>query len=369
MATLISASSWEKGVLSELDLHNKGDESGPDPRLSDAIGSALLLEGLVDSAPVAIFVSDPGGRILLCNREAELLFGYSHGELLGQCIEILLPEALHVAHRAARAQYFAQPAARRMGGGATLRARRKDSFEISVEVALKPVYHNNVLLAVSIVIDVSERIAMADALEREKAMLERRVKERTAELERANSEKMLLLADLEQKRADLERLSREDPLTGLPNRRDFDERLTLEMHRAERLESTFSVAIADIDHFKRVNDLYGHALGDTVLRVAARLLQACCRRIDHVSRYGGEEFALILPGMNLDAAASLCERIRAQFENHSWPELRCELFLTVSVGVAEFRSCDDACALMSRADEQLYGAKRAGRNLIFARRD
>ena len=161
----------------------------------------------------------------------------------------------------------------------------------------------------------------------------------------------------------IERLSdaaRTDPLTGLLNRRGFDEVLDIELARAERAGSSCSLILADLDHFKRVNDAYGHPEGDKVLERFAQLLETAKRRIDSVARVGGEEFALVLPDTDEHGAFVSAERMRRlareEFANYRMP-------LTVSFGVASYpRHGADPDALVSAADQALYAAKELGRD-------
>ena len=161
----------------------------------------------------------------------------------------------------------------------------------------------------------------------------------------------------------IERLSdaaRTDPVTGLLNRRGFDEVLDIELARAERASSTCSLILCDLDHFKRVNDAYGHPEGDKVLERFAGLLQRAKRRIDAVARVGGEEFALVLPDTDEHGAFVSAERMRRlareEFADYRMP-------LTVSFGVASYpRHGADADALIAASDQALYAAKQLGRD-------
>ncbi len=153
-----------------------------------------------------------------------------------------------------------------------------------------------------------------------------------------------------------------DPLTGVRNRRAFLSRLTEEVDRSNRLGSTFSVAMIDVDRFKSFNDAHGHAAGDVALQQIAEIISHECRSTDLVARYGGEEFVVILTGADLDAALALGERIRRSVEVADWAHRP----LTVSVGVASTSGCDDADELVHLADAAMYRAKAAGRNLTFA---
>src|SRR5688500_18663511 len=156
--------------------------------------------------------------------------------------------------------------------------------------------------------------AVADArafedLEDYRLRLEMRVTERTHELEKASTEKERLIAALRERSLKLERDSQEDPLTGLANRRHFAQRLAAEMEVALAVGHPLSIAVGDLDHFKVVNDRLGHAVGDKVLNEVAGVMRGECRPTDLVARIGGEEFALILPGLSQEGGLEFCERL------------------------------------------------------------
>jgi len=168
--------------------------------------------------------------------------------------------------------------------------------------------------------------------------------------------------------ARLEQLAQTDPLTQLLNRRALTERITAEMERALRYDSTMALLMIDLDHFKRVNDTYGHLVGDDVLRDVAQLLSDTIRTSDIVARYGGEEFLVLLPETDDAGAESFAERIRFAVEQHlfasdSLPE---PLRLTASVGVAVYPAAriESVEDLFARADAALYRAKADGRNRV-----
>lgn len=159
-----------------------------------------------------------------------------------------------------------------------------------------------------------------------------------------------------------------DFLTEVPNRRSFDKRLHEEIERYRRGGPTFSVVLVDIDHFKQVNDRFGHQAGDEVLKAVAQMLENDRRNTDFVGRYGGEEFAIVLPCTDEYQAATLIDRLRGQLEQTSVPAGGARISVTISAGVAEMLPADKGTAtLLQRADERLYRAKHAGRNLVVVR--
>ncbi len=165
---------------------------------------------------------------------------------------------------------------------------------------------------------------------------------------------------------DLDRLAQRDPLTGLGNRRSFNEVLEREMARARRDGSELSLALFDVDHFKAVNDEHGHQVGDQVLRSVARALAGDVRGADLASRYGGEEFVVLLPGASADRATHTAERLRLAVADAPSP-----VAVTISAGVATFPThAATGAQLVALADHALYEAKRGGRNrVVTAERD
>lgn len=184
-------------------------------------------------------------------------------------------------------------------------------------------------------------------LEERNAALNRLVEERTEQLNAALSHHREMAVT--------------DPLTGLYNRRMLDEQLCIEIERAQRYQSSFAVLMLDIDHFKNINDRFGHQQGDRFLVRFAELLRARLRKSDLVGRWGGEEFLVIGHGSALADALTLAEDIRASTAaaDFGLGEVR-----TVSIGVAEFVAGDRIESLIERADQGLYLAKDGGRNRV-----
>jgi diguanylate cyclase (GGDEF)-like protein len=163
----------------------------------------------------------------------------------------------------------------------------------------------------------------------------------------------------------VERQALVDGLTGIANRRQCEEALTAEIARAERLGSTLTLVLADLDDFKAVNDAHGHAVGDDVLRTFAAVLRATVRDSDLAGRWGGEEFLLLLPGAEAVGAAQLADRVREAFAERSSNGRDGEVVtVTCSFGVAQYRPGDGQHELFGAADRALYQAKRAGKNRV-----
>lgn len=174
-----------------------------------------------------------------------------------------------------------------------------------------------------------------------------------------------LRAELQEKNAILEKLSTTDSLTGLRNRRWVADVLTLEVLRATRYGTPLSILMADLDHFKRINDEHGHLAGDAVLVHVAEIVLALLRSTDVAGRYGGEELIVLLPQTDVDGAAALAERIRVAVESSPCESGEGErLPVTVSIGVTRLERGEDARRVVARADAALYEAKGAGRNRV-----
>ncbi|WP_051560181.1 GGDEF domain-containing protein [Marinobacterium jannaschii] len=158
--------------------------------------------------------------------------------------------------------------------------------------------------------------------------------------------------------------ARTDPLTGLPNRAAYDDQIFSESERWARYRAPLSVAVCDLDFFKRINDTYGHLAGDKVLRLIARVLTRSLRSTDFVARYGGEEFVIIMPSTARKEAATALEKLRAAVESSPFNFHGKPVTVTMSFGVTEAKEGDNVDALFSRADALLYQAKENGRNQV-----
>jgi len=162
----------------------------------------------------------------------------------------------------------------------------------------------------------------------------------------------------------LRKLSVTDQLTDLQNHSYARHSLTAALSRAQRENTPLCIIMADLDHFKAINDAHGHLVGDDVLRIAAARMVAASRTADQIGRYGGEEFIFILENTNLDGALEAAERIRTKICSDPVSSGDIQVAVTVSLGIACANSHDSVNALIERADEALYAAKAAGRNCV-----
>lgn len=235
-----------------------------------------------------------------------------------------------------------------------------DLYRWQIIVSLTLILLQAVLISALVVALRGRRQSMA-ALNDERDNLERRVTSRTLELQAANTQ--------------LERLATTDPLTGIGNRRKMTEQIGQELERARRLQHPLALLMIDIDHFKRINDSHGHEIGDRAIIAVAGTLSAAMRTIDMVSRFGGEEFVLLMPETNLPAAAIAAERLRGAVADLA---LQADdgqrIALTISIGVAAaeaqggpgHQGGDTPSTLLVRADKALYRAKQAGRDRVIS---
>lgn len=196
-----------------------------------------------------------------------------------------------------------------------------------------------------------------------------RMKARTADLQASLENSQRQIERLKTNLATAEAQGVSDPLTGLKNRRGFDVILSSLVATSRAGNQPLSLILADIDHFKAINDRYGHPAGDDVLRWFARILSGNVKGRDTVARYGGEEFAVILPATPLENACRVAAHIKAQLEQQVWQKPGAPntlLRVTASFGVAQLAEGEGTSSLVSRADARLYDAKTSGRNRVAA---
>jgi diguanylate cyclase (GGDEF)-like protein/PAS domain S-box-containing protein len=302
----------------------------------------IIYQRIFEYTPDALLVIDPAGRITLANAQAECLFGYDRSELIGQPVELLVPSRLAARHVRHRTRFEAESHSRPMGATSDLSARRRDGSELPVDIMLSPMIVQGEHLILCVVRDITERKAAQDELARQ-----------TAELRKLHAE--------------LELLANHDGLTGLYNWRAFYEHTGQMLKTAQRRQERASMLILDLDHFKQINDHFGHAEGDRVLQAVAATLRATARQTDIVARHGGEEFAVAALGLSEAESLVAAERLReavAAIEN-----LKCPI--TTSIGVATLVADTTQteisrvlAELLDQADQALYAAKRNGRNQV-----
>ncbi len=277
---------------------------------------------LIQAAPIGICVTNAEGRFEMVNPAYCELYGYRREELLGQPFTLVVPEHNRRLLADLHDSFIAGDSDEALAREWEVLDRAGESKNIMVRAA-RIVDAAGEVKKVTFVVDITERKAM-----------ERR----------------------------LEFLACHDELTGLLNRRAGLAKLEDEVARSQRYGSSFCVAACDLDHFKRVNDRYGHATGDKVLRETADLMRSQLRRCDHVIRLGGEEFLILLPGVGQQDAWRALDRLRHHLS--ATPLAEVNLQLTLSCGVAQARETDTSDTLLERADDALYQAKDAGRNRV-----
>ncbi len=304
------------------------------------------LRAIVDNAVDGIIVIDRNGTILTFNPAAEEIFGYCEDEILNESIKKLMPPMYALEFDIE--QYINTARSKIIGKSQEVKGMRKNGEEFYLEVSIAEVKTGTIRHFTGIIRDISKR------------------KEQEQELIQA---KEILTENNDQ----LLGLSIRDGLTGLANRRYFDETLETEIKRAVRGKSSLSLILFDIDHFKLYNDHYGHVEGDHCLIEVANVLSEIFKRDgDLVARYGGEEFAVILPLTNENIAIKFAEVIREKLAEVGLPHAKSPTasHVTVSLGIASCKPNEKTTAkeLITQADEALYKAKTNGRNQVFSNR-
>lgn len=292
-----------------------------------------------------VAISDPRGRCEWINPGFTAITGYTEADIVGQLLSVL-KSGVH-GDAFYRELWETISAGRHWHGEIT--NRRKDGKLYVEEQSITPVRNLDGEIAhfVAIKQDVTARRAMED------------------ELRFANERLRNQLTEIQALQAQLREQAIRDPLTGLHNRRFLSESLDREIARAEREARPIAFALMDIDHFKHVNDTYGHGAGDGVLMALAALLRDTTRRSDIVCRYGGEEFIVLMPGMAAEAAVKRADEWRERFAATIVRIDEIEIRATLSVGLAHFPAHGrDGPEVLRAADEALYDAKSKGRNKV-----
>ena len=296
--------------------------------------SEELFRAFMNASPFLSYIKDAAGRLLFYNRAFAQRFGVSEYAWLGRTDEQLWSRKLTKSVRTHDLEV--------MAGGRMVETeeniRNSDGTVSSLRSFKFPCNDSagNVLLA-GVAVDVSEEVAHQIELERYHR-----------ELEEANDQ--------------LRKLAVTDELTGLRNRRSFEERLVMEFSMARRRKRELSVLLIDVDNFKTINDRFGHAAGDEVLRRLGTILRTTVRLPDLPARYGGEEFVVLLPESGEESAMGLARRVMQRVAAEEWENEP----LTISVGMAAMNeSLESGYQLVELADEALYAAKRAGKNRVM----
>ncbi len=288
-----------------------------------------VLDNLYDG----VYSVDQNGRITYWNRGAERISGFGRSEVTGKkCSDNLL---IHVDQEGnALCTGGSCPLKKTIGDGAPREAEiylhHKEGHRVPVSVRIVPMRDadGRIIGAVETFSDNSAKVA---ALQRIK---------------------------------ELEKMAYVDPLTGLANRRYTQISLRARLEEVRRYGWPLGVLLTDIDHFKKVNDKYGHDVGDKVLKMVAQTLRKASRTFDLVGRWGGEEFLSLAPNLNGDELSSLADRFRMLVEQSSLPAGSHIVRVTVSLGATLARSNDTVVALLERADRLMYQSKNSGRNRV-----
>ncbi len=217
-------------------------------------------------------------------------------------------------------------------------------------------------------------VAQLDVLSSQLSQLYAEEVERNAQMVRQIAALTERLKELEQESQELRqrleaahRQALSDPVTGLPNRKAVDERLEQEFSRWQRFQQPLSLLLWDIDHFKQINDRFGHQAGDKALQVISQVLRSGIREIDFVGRYGGEEFVMLLPGTDLAGAMKVAEKLREAVKRCGLHSCGKPVPITISCGLTCARPGDTQASLFERADQALYQAKQAGRDRCISK--
>ncbi|MGK2951333.1 MAG: diguanylate cyclase [Thiobacillus sp.] len=294
-------------------------------------------QAIFDAVVDGIVMIDEQGRIELVNPAFQKIFGYLADEIGGRNVSLLMPEPDRGAHDGYLQHYLASGERKIIGIGREVLGQRKDGTVFPMDLAVNEALIDGRRLFIGLIRDITER--------------------RQAEIELINS--------LELQR-EYQHHASVDALTGLHNRRWMEDAFARQIGRCEKAGQGVVMVVLDVDHFKPYNDTQGHVSGDCALRALGKAVANLIRPNDMAVRYGGEEFAILLPNTSLDQAVSVAERLRQEVEKMpiQAPDEKLLPSITLSLGLSEMKAGDTLETLIASADAALYRAKQAGRNRV-----
>ncbi|OPZ22079.1 MAG: putative diguanylate cyclase YdaM [candidate division BRC1 bacterium ADurb.BinA364] len=291
--------------------------------------SEARIRTISDAALDGLAMTDSAGRVIFWNPAAQAMTGYAGADILGRDINEILISAAEDGERECPLLRFLEARDGGSSGHREVSIQRKDGTEFTAEIALSSIRAGRGYGSVILIRDITGRKSMEE---------------------------------------ELRRLATTDPLTGACNRRHFIKTAEEELSRARRYRRPCSMLMLDIDHFKKINDTFGHDAGDRALKALTAACLAALRNTDHFGRLGGEEFAALLPETTGRAALDVAERLRLALANIRVDSDSGTIQYTVSIGATELREGEDALEdMLKRADEALYEAKNTGRNRVAVR--
>ncbi len=318
------------------------------------------IDGLLDTAPCG-FLSTTSGIILVANTTLLELLGHEPSSLHGRHIEAILPMISRLLYHTHLVPLLVMQG-RVQEAVLSLQLRRGNHIPVLVNAVRRErggqMVDDWVFMPMHLRTQYEDEILRAKKAADEATRLQVQANAALKEARAALESKQ---AELVEANARLEALATLDGLTGLKNRRIFQEQLVFQIALAKRTASPLSVLLIDVDHFKRINDTFGHLMGDRYLQAMATILQQHSRDVDIVARYGGEEFVIVLLNTNQIDAMSVAEKLRRTVETESWPMTA----ITISIGVSTLsQDVHDETRLLSSADQALYRSKERGRNCV-----
>ena len=314
----------------------------------------------LDTAPCGYFSISDSGVIMSVNQTLLDMIGRERDELMGKHIE----SVMSVTNKVFFHTYF-YPYIQLYGHVDEMYFSFRNREQEDVPVLLNGVrqMRDGQHIVDCVVVIMRKRIEHEKDILNTKTKLQelyQATQEANQELERLHEEYKIKEQALIKVNEQLELMASTDLLTGLKNRRFFQEKMAHHLSLYHEEQREFSLLVMDIDHFKSINDTYGHPIGDLVLGNLATLLLSISREVDVVARYGGEEFVIILANCGEEQAISIAERYRSQVASADWGEYR----VTVSIGAATISAADTELSVFQKADDALYASKTGGRNRV-----